>query len=67
MENLEGTNNKKVKTEESYVEKNPMDSLPETIDKDYGFFMMFGEPDLPIPGTASNNFESIRSTRELGL
>lgn len=42
--------------EESYVEKNPMDSLPETIDKDYGFFLMFGEPDVPIPGTASNNF-----------
>ena len=48
------TSNKVEKNEDTYVEQNLMDSLPDVIDKDYGFFLMFGEPDYPLPGTPTN-------------
>lgn len=53
--------------DEAFVDFNPLDVLPETIDKDYGFFLMFGNPDNPIPGTASNNLDSEVSTSGLSL
>jgi hypothetical protein len=46
---------------ESYVDYNPLEMIPDVIDKDYGFFLMFGKPDKYWPGTASTNFQSIRS------
>jgi hypothetical protein len=53
--------------EDTFVDFNPLDVLPETIDKDYGFFLMFGHPDNPIPGTASSNLDIEVNTRGLGL
>ena len=49
--------NKNIKTNDDMFEDfNPLDVLPEIIDKDYGFFLMFGPPDNPISGQASLNF-----------
>lgn len=48
---------KKVKVNEvTFEDFNPLDVLPETIDTDCGFFLMFGNPDVPISGQASLNF-----------
>ncbi len=44
--------------EDTFEDFNPLDVLPEIIDKDYGFFLMFGNPDNPISGTASSNLDS---------
>jgi len=55
------------KEEESFVDFNPLDALPDMIDKDYSFFLMFGKPDNPIPGPPSNNYDAEINTRELGL
>jgi hypothetical protein len=53
--------NVEVSNEDTFVDFNPLDVLPEIIDKDYGFFLMFGHPDNPISGTASSNLDSERS------
>jgi hypothetical protein len=42
-----------VTDEDTFMDFNPLDVLPEVIDKDYGFFLMFGHQDNPIPGQAS--------------
>lgn len=44
--------------DETFVDYNPKDVLPDVIDKDYGFFLMFGNPDIPLENTASNNLDS---------
>lgn len=44
--------------EDTFEDFNPLDVLPEIIDKDYGFFLMFGNQDNPIAGTASSNLDS---------
>ena len=46
---------------DSFEDFNPLDMLPEVIDKDYGFFLMFGKPDYPKENTASNNLDSERT------
>lgn len=56
------TSNKQVEfNSDTFIDFNPLDALPEFIDKDYGFFLMFGNPDKPIPGTATSNLRSERS------
>lgn len=56
-----------VEIEDTFVDFNPLEVLPEVIDKDYGWFLMFGHPDKPISGTASKNLDSSRSQNGLGL
>jgi hypothetical protein len=56
-----------VLSDEEFVDFSPLDVLPDTIDKDYGFFLMFGNPDKPISGQASSNLDSEVSLRGLGL
>jgi hypothetical protein len=53
--------NNVVLNEETFIDYNPLDLMPATIDRDYGFFMMFGNPDNHIPGKASDNYDSSRS------
>lgn len=44
--------------DDAFEDFNPLDVLPEVIDKDFGFFLMFGNPDNPLPGTESTNYDA---------
>jgi hypothetical protein len=50
--------------EDTFVDFNPLDLMPDTIDKDYGFFMMFGHLDSQR-GKATTNFASEISQKGL--
>lgn len=44
------TSKKITVNEDSFEDFNPLDVMPDIIDKDYGFFLMFGNPDKKIYG-----------------
>ena len=52
-----------VVNEDTFVDFNPLDVLPEVIDKDHGFFLMFGHPDNPLDGQTSDNFSYPRKAQ----
>jgi hypothetical protein len=51
---------KKMSGDEDVILDNSFDALPDVIDKDYGFFMMFGRPDIH-KGSETTNYDSIVS------